>query len=69
MENQSNNEYLSYDELSKVLGLPKGTLYSLVSRNQIPHIRISKRLVRFPKAKINEWLKACSIEPGAGGAA
>ena len=66
MENQIINEYLSYDEVSKLLGVPKGTLYSLVSKGQIPYVRISKRLVRFSKTTINEWLQSCSNKTSDG---
>jgi excisionase family DNA binding protein len=47
---------IGYEQLSKQLGIKLGTLYSWVSRNQIPHIRISGKLVRFNPVAIDRWL-------------
>lgn len=49
---------LNYREMAAFLGVPIGTLYSMVSRKQIPHIRLSGRLVRFDEAKIKRWMEA-----------
>jgi len=46
---------LTYEQLSEKLNIKKTTLYSLVSRGEIPHIRITKRIVRFDNKVINEW--------------
>lgn len=47
---------LRYAEAAKYLGLPKGTLASLVCRKQIPHVRISKRLVLFETDALDAWI-------------
>lgn len=48
---------IGYDELARMLGIKKGTAYSWVSRHQIPHVRLSARLVRFDPEIVKEWLK------------
>ena len=47
---------LTYSELSVRLNIKRATLYSLVSRNEIPHIRITQRVVRFDPEVIDEWV-------------
>jgi excisionase family DNA binding protein len=38
---------VSYEAAAKYLGIPIGTLRSMVCRRQIPHVRLSARVVRF----------------------
>jgi excisionase family DNA binding protein len=47
---------LSYHTLSRLFGVPVGTLYSWVSKRQIPHIRFGRRYVRFDIAEIQRWI-------------
>jgi excisionase family DNA binding protein len=49
-------EHVGYLAASKILGVPTGTLYSLVSRRAIPHIRIGKRHVLFNVVDLRQWL-------------
>ena len=51
------SDYMTYDQLSEFLQMPKGTLYALVHQKRIPHIRIGPRTVRFSKQAIEEWLE------------
>ena len=53
---------IGYDELARMLGIKKGTAYSWVCRNQIPHIRISGRLVRFDPEAIRRWVKDREVD-------
>lgn len=59
-------ELLTYKDTAKILGLPVGTLYALVSTRAIPHIRLSKRIVRFARADLHTWVNAKRVN-GAGG--
>lgn len=52
------NNYMTYAEASEYLNLKVGTLYCLVSRKQIPHLRLGGRLVRFKRADLDAWLLA-----------
>ena len=51
------SDYMTYDQLSEFLQMPKGTLYALVHQKRIPHIRIGPRTVRFSKQAIEKWLE------------
>lgn len=50
-------DHLSYAEAADLTGLPLGTLYALVAQKRIPHVRLGPRLVRFPRAKLDAWLR------------
>lgn len=47
-----------YPEAAQLVGVPLGTLYSLVSRRQVPHIRLGPRLVVFSKIELESWIDA-----------
>jgi len=49
---------LNYREAARLLGIPVGTLRSMVCRRQIPHIRISPRVVVFDVGALEEWIGA-----------
>ena len=51
-------QHLTYAAVAERLGVKVGTVYAWVSRKQIPHIRLGKRVVRFPADAIDEWLEA-----------
>jgi excisionase family DNA binding protein len=56
---------LGYEQLSQRLGIKLGTLYSWVSRNKIPHIRLSGKLVRFDPVVIDRWLADRNVSGNA----
>ena len=47
---------LSIDDVSKMLGVKKATIYAWTSQGKIPHIKLSKRLLKFSEKEITEWL-------------
>jgi len=47
---------ISYKEAAEILGLPLGTVYSLVCQRRIPHHRLGPRLVRFQREDLEQWL-------------
>lgn len=51
-------ELWNYDELSARLGTKKSTLYGWVHMGLVPHVRFSKRYVRFDPDEIEAWLDA-----------
>ena len=55
-------DMLTYDEAAAVLAVPKGTLYAMVSRRLIPHVRLGPRLVRFPRAVLDDWVRARTVQ-------
>lgn len=56
------SEFISYNEVSKLTSIPLGTLYSYVYKNKIPHYRIGKRLVRFSRREIIEWIQGSQVK-------
>lgn len=53
---------LDYAEAARQLSMPPGTLYSLVHRRRIPHIRLGPRLVRFRQEDLERWLQTQTVE-------
>ena len=51
---------LSVDEVSKLLGLAKATIYTKVSRKELPHMKRGKNLY-FSEKEINEYLKGGKV--------
>lgn len=58
-------KHIGYQEAATLLAIPVGTLRSMVCRRQIPHVRISARIVVFDRATLNSWLARCSVPIGA----
>lgn len=56
-----------YEAAAEFLALPVGTLRSMVSRGQIPHLRLTPRVVRFDLDEIAAWLET-KRRGGSGGA-
>lgn len=48
-------------EASRYLGVTVGSLYQMVHRRTVPHVKIGKRL-RFDADKLNEYISSNSIE-------
>jgi excisionase family DNA binding protein len=48
-------------ELSEILGVTKATIYSWTSQNKIPHIKLTKRLLKFREDEIMEWISQRSV--------
>lgn len=53
--------YLTLEELSRYLAVPKQTIYQWTSQKRIPFTKVGR--LRFDKKKIESWLKERSIEP------
>ncbi|MDM1556334.1 helix-turn-helix domain-containing protein [Chryseobacterium indologenes] len=52
----TNNIYMDINSLTNYIPLTKSTIYSMVSRNQIPYRKIGKKLI-FNKEDINNWIE------------
>ena len=51
------SKYLTYQQLGELTDLRLSTLYSLVHRRRIPHVRLSSRLVLFEVDSVERWLR------------
>jgi len=49
---------IGYDEAASILGMTPGAVRAAVSREAIPHIRISDRVVRFDRDELIEWVRS-----------
>ena len=49
-------EYLTMDEVSKYLKIPKSTLYKFSMSKKIPCVKIGRQL-RFRKSAIDKWVE------------
>ena len=54
-------------EVAEMLGVTKGAIYSWVYKKKIPHIKLTKRLLKFREQDIMDWIaqKTVSAEPPA----
>jgi excisionase family DNA binding protein len=58
-------DLLSSEQLCKILDISQATLYALVKTNEIPHFYIGKKILRFHKNSIIEWLQDLEKKAGA----
>ena len=52
---------LTYSEVAQKFGFKVGTLYALVSRKRIPHVRFSRKMVRFRPDELEQWVRASAV--------
>jgi excisionase family DNA binding protein len=57
----TDEDLFTYAQAAKFLNVRLGTLYALVSRKEIPHVRLGKRLVRFTRSSLTSLVAARSI--------
>jgi excisionase family DNA binding protein len=53
---------MRYPEAAAFIGIPVGTLRAMVSRKQVPYIRLGPRLVVFDQRAIEEWLQSKTVK-------
>ncbi|NLH47744.1 MAG: excisionase family DNA-binding protein [Myxococcales bacterium] len=68
METHTNEQpvsaLLTYREAAALLNLALPTIYSKVSRKELPHVRLGSRCVRFERERLLSWLEERRVEPG-----
>ena len=54
--------------MAEILGVTKATIYGWTSQKKIPHIKLTKRLLKFREKDIMDWIsqKSVSADPDAG---
>jgi excisionase family DNA binding protein len=60
------NEMMTYREAAIYLTVPIGSLYSMVARGEVPHVRLGKRTVRFRRAALEAWVAARTVGTEGG---
>ena len=53
---EKDKEVGGYELAEEVTGIRRATLYSMVSLHQIPHYRITRRMVRFSRTELSAWM-------------
>ncbi len=54
--------HVGYVGAAKFTGINRGTLYALVSRKQIPHVRIGGRHVLFSIEELKSWINRHRVD-------
>lgn len=54
-------EFITVDEMAKLLSIARGTAYELIKEKGFPCFRIRKRVI-IPKESFNEWVKEQAIK-------
>ena len=54
---------LTIEQAAALLGIKESTLYDWTSRGKIPHVKLSRRCIRFIKSELEAWLKAKAVFP------
>lgn len=54
---------ISFSEAAEILGVAKSTLYAWTSQNRVPHIKLSKRLIKFRMEELLSWIEQRSSLP------
>jgi excisionase family DNA binding protein len=62
-----NSKLLTYAEVAERIGVPIGTVYSMVCRRQIPHVRLGPRTVRFSPEAVEAWIAGRHVATGNHG--
>ena len=53
---------MTVDEAARILGIGRNSAYEAVRRNQIPSIRIGRRIL-IPRHRFLQWLEASDTNP------
>lgn len=65
MANDDDDGLIDYASAERITGIRRGTLASMVSRRQLPHVRLGTRIVRFDPAELRQWIAARRVPVGA----
>ena len=61
MESRESTEMeklLKIDEVSELLGVPKGSIYNLVHEGRIPHVKLGDGRLRFKPSSLEKWVNS-----------
>ncbi len=56
---------IEYNEVAEILGVTKATIYGWASQKKIPHIKLTKRLLKFREKDILDWISQKSVGANA----
>lgn len=61
------DKLINIEQAAAILGIQVSTLYSWVNKRMIPHIKLSRSLLRFRRADIVDFVSARSVAPMSNG--
>jgi excisionase family DNA binding protein len=56
-------DYMDVSDLAQFLKMSESHVYTLTSKKEIPHIKMSGKKLLFDKSEILEWLKSKKVSP------
>lgn len=55
-------DVLTTADVAHLLGVSTATVSGLAAANAIPHLRVSSRVIRFPRASVLAWIERRTVE-------
>ncbi len=52
---------LSVDQAAELLNVKRQTLYNWVHQKRIPHVKLSRSVLRFDEGEVRRWLAAHAV--------
>lgn len=62
MDKSITDTFGGYEFASDLTGIKTSTLYVLVHKRRIPHLKINRRFIRFSKGDLLKWLEQHKVE-------
>ena len=54
---------INIKQLSEKLSISKFTIYTWVSQEKIPHVKVAGRLIRFDPEEVEAWINEQRVKP------
>jgi|YelNatPaOPRAMG01_1025707.scaffolds.fasta_scaffold23311_2 excisionase family DNA binding protein len=59
----SRDPLLNVRDAAKFLNMSQTAVYAALERHELPHLRLSRRRIRFRLKDLDRWLEARTIDP------
>jgi len=54
------DKLLTADQVAEILQVKKSTMYSLVCRKRIPHLKLTGKILRFKLSELQRWIESAN---------
>lgn len=61
MRQKRESEFYSIRDISEILGVDYKVVYHKVTHGELPHLRLSNKLIRIKKADFEIWLESKAV--------
>lgn len=65
MRTHLESDLLTVDETARYLRLSRTRTYTLISRGEIPAVKVGKRAIRVPRGALERWVYGAESAPSA----